>query len=144
MTELVIYRHEFDIIDRQVSSDGWERIVTGVVADPENVDSYGNTIDAETIRRAALEFMEAFQNMGVNHEKDENGNPVVLNEKIRILENWIMRSEETINDKRVPKGSWVLTVRIVDDEIWEDVLNGEYRGFSLEALCQRTRINAEA
>lgn len=144
MTELILYRHSFGIIDRQDKADGWERIVTGVVADPETVDSYGNIIDAETIRRAALEFMEYFQNMGVNHEKGSDGTPVVLNDQIRILESWVTRGEETINGRRVPAGAWVLTVRILDDEIWEGVLNGEFVGFSLEAICQRVPLTIAA
>lgn len=143
--EAIIYRRSFEILDREAGEqEGWERIVTGVVADPETVDSYGNIMDAETIRRAALEFMEYFQNMGVNHEKGPDGKPVTLNDQIRILESWVTREESIINGRRVPAGAWVLTVRVVSDEIWEGVLNGEFIGFSLEALCQRIPLEVAA
>lgn len=141
--ESIIYRRSFNFLDRQ-DIDGWERIVTGVVADPETVDSYGNIIDAETIRRAALQFMEYFQNMGVNHDKGPDGQSVILNDQIKILESWITREESVINGQLVPAGAWVLTVRIVDDEIWAGVLSGEFIGFSLEALCKRIPLDMAA
>lgn len=142
--EQILIRRTFDIIDRQVYQDGWERVVTGVVADPINVDSYGNTIDTEEIRQAAWRFMEHFQAIGVDHDKDEDGNQIVLSEEFKILESWITREDGYINDKFVPAGAWVLTVRVVSNEMWEGVLSGEYRGFSFEALCDRIPLDMAA
>jgi len=143
---VVAYKQTCDFIARDeseaVDGSGWERLVTGVVADPENVDAYGNTISEEEIRTAMLRFMEVFQNTGVNHIKDSAENPVLFNDVIRIVECWQTRNEDYINGVRVPKGAWVMTVRVLDDDIWQGILNGTYTGFSLEAFAKRIPVAA--
>ena len=143
-SEQILIHRTFDIVDRQTFQDGWERVVTGVVADPINVDSYGNVIDSEEIRQAAWRFMEHFQAIGVDHNKDAEGNPITLSQEFRILESWITREDGYINDVFVPAGAWVLTVRVVSEEMWDGVLSGEYRGFSFEALCERIPLEQAA
>lgn len=125
--------------EKKAVDGSWERLVTGIVADPENVDSYGNTISAEVIREAAFRFMEDYQNFGINHEKID-GKPVLYNDKIAVVESWITREKTTIGGTEVPKGAWVLTCRVKDDSIWQGVLDGTYTGFSLEALAKRVEI----
>lgn len=145
MPELVTIKRNFEIISRSELQglDGWERLVTGVVADPENVDSYGNKISAEEIRSACYGFMERFQNMGIQHKRDSAGNPILFNDQIVIVGCDVIRQSETIEGTYVPKGAWVMTCRIVDDEIWEGVLDGTYTGYSFEAFAKRVPV-AEA
>lgn len=137
----VAYKQVFDFVEREeakaVDGSGWERLVTGVVADPVNVDSYGNTISEEEIRTAMLRFMEEFQNTGVDHIKDSADNPVLFNDVIRVVECWQKREDGFISGAFVPKGAWLMTVRILDDDIWNGILNGKYTGFSLEAFAKR-------
>ncbi len=143
---LVAYKQTCDFIERtekaEVDGDGWERLVTGVVAGPENVDSFGGTISEEETRTAMIRFMEEFQNTGVNHLKDSHNNPVLFNDVIRITECWTTRVEQYINGTFVPKGSWVMTVRILDDDIWQGVLDGTYTGFSFEAFAKQVPLAA--
>lgn len=124
------------IIERQDNGE-YERLVTSIVADPENVDSYGGVMDADTIERACYMFMEVFRNYGVDHVKNESGEYINHNEGILLVENWINRSESVINNTVVPKGAWVQTWRIVDDDIWEGVLREDYNGFSLVGLAKK-------
>lgn len=143
---LVAYKQTCDFIAREekeaLDGSGWERLVTGVVAGPENVDSYGGTISEEETRTAMLRFMEEFQNTGINHIKDSVEKPVLFNDVIRVVECWQTRVEQHINGVYVPKGSWVMTVRILDDDIWQGVLDGKYNGFSFEAFAKRVPIEA--
>lgn len=129
-------RYQVDFLTR--SKD--EQIVTGIVADRENVDSYGNKISEEEIWKSAYKFMETWRNMGVGHDKDKSGRPVILNDKIKILESWVTREETTIGGKRVPAIAWLLTVRILDQKIWEAVKSGQLTGFSFEAKARRIPI----
>lgn len=138
----VVIRRSFEILER-TEVEG-ERLVTGIVADPENVDSFGNKIGADVIRRAAFGFMERFGNMGVDHQKDDDGNPIVLNDKIWVVESWITREEGIIGGKRVPQGAWVLTSRVADDDIWQDVVDGNLTGYSFEAIVVRVPLQNAA
>lgn len=131
-----VIRYRVDFVARQEE----EQIVTGVVADPENVDSYGNKIPEEEIWKAAWKFMELYRNTGVGHERDAKGKPVILNDKIRILESWVTREKTKIGGQSVPAIAWILTVRILDPKIWKAVKRGKLTGFSLEAKTKRIPI----
>jgi hypothetical protein len=141
----VSFQQTFDFIERaQVPTvDGWERIVTGIVADPENIDSYGNVISEEEIRGAMYRFMENYQHTGLEHIRNPNGDDILFDDKIKILETWQTRDETTINEKTVPKGAWILTVRVIDDDIWTGIVDGTYTGFSFCALATSIPIKAK-
>ena len=87
--------------------------------------------------------MEVFRNMGVGHNKDESGKPLILNDKIRILESWVTREKTTIGGEPVPAVAWLLTVRVLDQKIWQAVKRGQLTGFSFEAKAKRVPIEAE-
>lgn len=123
-----------------ISREDEKQIVTGVVADPENIDSYGYTIPKIEVWDAAYRFMELYQNLGVGHNR-ENGLPVILNDKIKILESWVTRGKTTIGGEEIPIDAWVLTVKINDNDIWEKVKEGHLTGFSFEAKAKRVPIN---
>ncbi len=127
-------------------SNDEERLVTSIVADPENVDSFGNMIDSEAIRKAALLFMERFGNSGVSHQKDSYGQPILFNNRIKIVENWVTRAETVVDDEgtTVPFGTWLLTFRVLDDNIWDDVKKDSLTGFSFEAIVSRKPIEQES
>jgi hypothetical protein len=100
-----------------------EHIVCGIVYEPNTVDAQGDRASAEEIRKAAYYFMENIQVFKVNHK----GNPA----KIRPLESYIAPVDFEINKKDIKKGSWILTCRILDDNIWEDIKNGKLTGYSM-------------
>ena len=57
---------------------------------------------------------------------------------VTTVESWIV--EDTKNDKsniynlNLPKGSWVLSMKVENDEIWQDILDKKVRGFSIEGF----------
>jgi hypothetical protein len=101
-----------------------EHFVLGIVAEPEVVDAHDDVVGEDEIRRAAHKFMESYRNMGVQHERIDN-------EGIRILESCVTRCDEEISGQYVRKGSWILGLRVVDDDLWKSVLKGDYTGLSL-------------
>jgi len=102
-----------------------ERFVLGIVLEPEVVDAHNEIYSAEEIRRAAHRFMEEFGGqLGIMHREAADG-------RIRILESYIALADFTVGDVVVRKGTWLLGVRIVDDELWEQVKAGEFDGFSI-------------
>lgn len=138
--EQVVIKNHVRILERTGDE---ERLVTGIVADPENVDSYGQMIEEDVVRKMALLFMERFGNMGTDHAKDEEGNPIILNDDIIIVESWVTRNEDVIGGERVPKGAWMLTVRVVNDDIWQRVVNGDLNGYSFEAVVWRIPLDED-
>lgn len=129
-------------LDREVTvrkcfDDGEEHYVLGVVLepqDPENpLDSQGDVYDAETIRQAAYKFMESYRNIGLQHSG-------LINDKVKILESWIQREDTIIGGQSVKAGSWLMSVRVLDQELWEAVKDGRITGFSIGGRGKRTPV----
>lgn len=108
--------------------EGEERYVLGIVLEPlkemGKADSQDDTYSAEEVRKAAYLFMEEYANIGQQHQKYING-------RVKIRENWITRDDSVIGGQFVAKGTWLLGVHVVDDDLWAKVKAGEFTGFSI-------------
>jgi len=69
-------------------------------------------------------------NVTIDHEKPVNG--------VSLIESWIV--EDPKNDKsniynlNAIKGSWVVKMKIYNDEVYEGVKLGKFNGFSIEGM----------
>jgi DNA adenine methylase len=59
---------------------------------------------------------------------------------VKILESYIAPADFHLNDTRIKKGTWLLAVRIVSDDLWEKVKQGELRGFSIGGSASRNVV----
>lgn len=116
--------------------DTAKRIVYGVVYEPDTVDAQKDHATADEIEKAAHKFMEMYQK--VSHE---HGDP---NEKLRVVECYIAPCELTIGEQRVKKGTWIMAVKVNDDEIWKKVEDGEITGLSMGGLANRVFMAGES
>lgn len=85
----------------------------------------------ETIENCALNYMkDNFNKYTVDHEKKI--------EDLYLIESWIVKNPK--NDKInelgyiVPEGTWVVGLKINNDDIWNRIKNKEIKGFSIEGL----------
>ena len=101
-----------------------ERIVYGIVLEPDEVDAQNDTIDAEEIRKACHLFMEEHGTLGLQHKEAING-------KVKLLENYIAPVSFKVAGEKVKKGTWLMMWRIVDDELWAAVKTDDITGFSI-------------
>lgn len=93
---------------------------------------YNITFSEQTVRKAAEKYLKSLKihNTTVEHEMEVGG--------VFLTESWIV--EDTKRDKtalyglQAPVGSWVVSMRIENDEVWEKVKAGEYLGFSIEGV----------
>ena len=85
---------------------------------------------AETVRQAAEAFIKYHNtnNATVQHEYKVTG--------VSVIESWIV--EDSKNDKsnlygyELPKGTWFVSMRIENDEVWQQVKEGTLKGLSIE------------
>ena len=110
-----------------------ERIVYGVVLEPNSVDAQDDTISPEEIRSAAHSFMQDYGNVGLQHQTFING-------KARILESFIAPADMQIGDQEVRKGTWLMAMRVLDDDIWDAVEKGVITGFSIGGSALRKPV----
>jgi hypothetical protein len=101
-----------------------ERIVYGIVLEPDEIDAQKDIISKEEIKQACHKFMEHYQNLGRQHQEIVNG-------KLKLLENFLAPVDFEVEGQKVKEGSWLMKERIVDDELWDSVKKEEYTGFSI-------------
>lgn len=103
-----------------------KRIVYGPVLIPDEPDTDDDVVTAEQIENVAHGFVEQYGNIDIQHS---------LNNVGRLVESYILPVDlEVDGDNVVPKGSWLMGVRVTNDEAWESVKSGELGGFSIMAI----------
>jgi len=107
-----------------------ERTVTGVVLEPEVTDSHGDIYSAKVISDAAHAFMIEYQKMGIMHRDFRKSS------KIRIVESYIAPQPMALGNQHVKAGSWIMTVKVLDDNTWDDVKAGKLRAFSIGGIAR--------
>ena len=98
--------------------------------DAEKDKDYYVYFTAETVRKAAEAYMkhQNTNNATIQHEDKVTG--------VHTVESWIVADSE--NDKsnlygyNLPEGTWFVTMRVLNDEVWERIKSGELKGLSIE------------
>ncbi len=109
-------------------ADDEERVVYGIVYEPDEEDAQGDMANEIEIRKAAYGFMEKVQLFKVMHK----GKKV----KVKVLESYIAPVEFEMASQTVKKGSWVLSVRVLDKKIWKAIKDGDLTGFSMAGYAK--------
>lgn len=107
-----------------------ERYVLGIVLEPETVDAQDDIYSAAEIREAAHRFMEEYRNIGLMHRGLVNG-------RVKILESYLAPTSFALEAAHVRKGTWLLAMRVLDDDLWSQVKNGELTGLSMGGSAAR-------
>lgn len=116
-----------------IKDAGDQQLVTGIVLEPETVDSQGDIYSAPEVARAAHGFMADHQNVGLMHK-------TLINEGARVVESFLAPVDMEIGGQAVKKGTWLMTVHVTSAELWKRVRDGELTGFSIGGFSQRNPI----
>lgn len=86
-------------------------------------DSQGDTLQSTDIKKIFTSFNNQ-DNFELNH------NNIPINE-VSLIENYINATDEKIGNLIVPRGSWLVVIRVDNPEIKKLILNNEIQGISL-------------
>jgi hypothetical protein len=115
-----------------------KRILMGAVLIPEKPiyrrngeDEYYIYFSKDTVNKASQLF---FKNGNQNNWTLEHGKEI---KGLTVVESWIVednaKDKSVIYNLSVPIGTWMASVKVEDDGIWNDyVKTGKVKGFSLE------------
>ena len=112
-----------------VSKSGDQQIVYGVVSEPGVIDLQGDRLSKSEIRAACHKFMQTSQRIGKEHSGVA---------KASIIESYIAPTDFKCNGQVVKSGSWVMAVKIHDNDLWQAVKKGDITGFSIAGTGTRT------
>lgn len=111
-----------------------KRIITGVALRAnypiyrfDGDESFYLIFTPEEIEKMAYRFMknQLLNNVNINHSTDVKG--------IYLIESFILKADhnmEAFND--IEKGSWMVSYKVENDKIWNDIKEGKLKGFSVE------------
>jgi cation transport regulator ChaB len=120
--------------------DTEERTMTSIVLEPDEIDAQGDMIDPDEIKKTQraymLKFPQGQAKIGYMH-KD-------FSRSFDLLESYLAPVDFTLETPRgvekVKKGSWICTVRVNDDQVWDQVKKGEITGFSIGGVGRRIPV----
>jgi hypothetical protein len=122
-------RFRKDLTVKIASTDEEKQIVYGIVLEADEVDAHEDTISADEIEKAAHNYALTPMTIGHGHKKEAKARPV---------ETYIYNPDIM---KDVKPGSWIMAVKVEDEELWSMVKDGSMTGFSIGALARRTPID---
>ena len=131
---VALNKHELQL--KEVNKE--KRILMGAALIPDKSiyrrndkgDEYYIYFSKETVRKASELFFKRSNHKNATYEHKQ---PI---EGMTIVESWIV--ENTKKDKsahyglNVPEGTWMVSMKVDNEEIYEKAKNGEVKGFSIE------------
>lgn len=93
-------------------------------------DEYYIFFSEKTVRKASeLFLMRGNQNNATyEHKQELNG--------MSVVESWIIEDEKTDKSRLygfdLPVGTWMISMKVNNEDVWKDVKEGKVKGFSIE------------
>jgi len=93
-------------------------------------DEYYIYFSEKTVRKASeLFLMRGNQNNATyEHKQELNG--------MSVVESWIIEDEKTDKSRiygfDLPVGTWMISMKVNNEDVWKDVKEGKVKGFSIE------------
>lgn len=128
-----------------------KRIITGPAMTPDKLiyridfftgEEYYVYFKKDTIRELAYDYLmkDRLDRTTIDHASDV--------ENVKVIESWVVENPE--NDKsselgyKVPKGTWMVSMKVNDDDTWNKIKNGNIKGFSIEGWFSEKVIKNKA
>ena len=117
----------FSTYGRILKMDSDSHFVTGIVYEPMVEDTQGNYMTEEEITKAAYWFAK-------------NGNQVDLQHCFQkcdgaaVVESYVAKCDMEIEGENIKKGTWLMTMEISDNDVWESIQKGDITGFSMGGM----------
>jgi hypothetical protein len=131
---IALHKHEVEL--KEVDTE--KRILMGAALVPnkqiyrrnDKNEEYHIYFSKDTVRKASeLFLMRANQNNATyEHDKKLSG--------MSVVESWIIEDEKKDKSAKygfsLPVGTWMISMKVNNNEVWKDVKEGKVKGFSIE------------
>jgi hypothetical protein len=97
-----------------------------IVMEPDEVDLHGDITSAEEIRKACFNFNKYCQQPNLFH--------VSGTDAFDFAESYIAPVEMQIGEQTIKAGTWLATIQVYNDALWDAIKDGEISGLSIGAL----------
>lgn len=115
---------QFSTYGRIIKADAEHHFITGIVYEPNTEDAHGNFMTEEEITKAAYWYAKNGNQVDLQHDFEAL-------ESADVVESWVAKADFKIGEETVKKGTWLMTVEVADEDVWNAVQKGEITGFSM-------------
>ena len=128
------HKVEFKTVDTE------KRVIVGLALVPDKPiyrrsgdKEYNIIFSKDTVRKASELYLKRLKLNNATLEHDEE-----MTSGVSVIESWIV--EDPAKDKtalyglNAVEGAWAVTMKIDNDEVWQDVKSGKYLGLSIEGM----------
>jgi len=133
---IALSKHKVDF--KTVDSE--KRIIVGLALVPDKQIyrrkgdyEYNVIFSKETVRKASELYLKRLKLNNTTLEHDDQ-----MTSGVSVIESWIVEDPEkdktALYGLNAVKGAWAVTMKIDNDEVWEDVKAGKYLGLSIEGM----------
>jgi len=129
-----------------------KRIVTGIAMIPDKKilrrtadgQDYFVFFSKETVKRSSELFLMRSNHTGTTLEHNK-----FIPDGVSVVESWIVDNPQqdksmSLGFKDVPKGAWMVSYKVDNDEVWENIKSGKVLGFSIEGTYTSNIVKDES
>ncbi|MGG0052159.1 XkdF-like putative serine protease domain-containing protein [Bacillus atrophaeus] len=111
-----------------------QKLVYGIVYEPDTEDAHGDYMTAAEIEKAAHGFLKDARQIDKQHDFQGGVGDVV--------ESYVAPADFEMNGETIKEGSWVLVTK-ASEEIWEQIKKGEITGYSMAGIAETIEKQVE-
>jgi len=135
---LELNKHLFSVVPDKMEVVGPAMIPdTKILRQREDGSFYNIFFTKEDVKDAAFVYLRKANINSANLEHKQN-----FTDKIQLFESWFMEDREKdrsaflgFDNSKIPLGTWFINYKILDKELWDEIKNGDFTGFSVEIGC---------
>jgi hypothetical protein len=101
--------------------------VTYVAMLPDSTDLTGDYTSADEVRKAMESFNRSHKTANLFHVLDTD--------TFEVIESYLAPTDFVLGDKEVQKGTWLMTLQVNNDDVWNMVESGDINGISIKAMA---------
>ncbi|HBO5951451.1 TPA: terminase [Pseudomonas aeruginosa] len=117
------FQKEVKVIAKEANE---QKLVYGIVYEPDTVDAHGDFMTAAEIEKAAHGFLKDAREIDKQHDFQGGVGEVV--------ESYVAPADFEMNGETIKKGSWVLVTK-ASEAVWNEIKKGEITGYSMAGIA---------
>jgi hypothetical protein len=130
---IALNKHEIEL--KEVDTE--KRILMGAALIPDKQifrrnekEEYYIFFSKDTVRQASELFLMNSNQNNATYEHDQKL------KGLSVVESWIIEDSKTDKSRLynfdLPVGTWMISMKVNNDDVWKDVKDGKVKGFSIE------------
>jgi hypothetical protein len=131
---IALNKHEIEL--KEVDTE--KRILMGAALIPDKQifrrndknEEYYIFFSKDTVRKASELFLMNSNQNNATYEHDQKL------KGLSVVESWIIEDSKTDKSRlynfNLPEGTWMISMKVNNDDVWNDVKLGKVKGFSIE------------